>query len=76
VVEQPIGETLDSLGVRLDLEEGHQVTEVLVVAKVVDFNTGATALTLGCNTGLDWVAQLGLSAGAHMILGQDIRGDG
>lgn len=59
---------LDSLGITLDVEDGQQVTEVLVIAKIADFSDGGTALALGVSEGLDWIAQRGLLSAAQLLL--------
>lgn len=70
--DQSAGPLLDALGVTLDIEEGQQLTEVLVVGKLADFNgDGGTALVIGASAGIDWVSQFGLLAAADMVLRQN-----
>lgn len=60
-VRHDAGPILDSLGVKLNLLDGEQVVEALVVCKVVDFSRDATpGLIVASSTGLDWITQLGL----------------
>jgi hypothetical protein len=66
--EQPIGPMLDGMGVTIDLEPGQQITEVVIIAKVVDFSSGNTAVGLYKSQGTDWVGQLGLMAAAQQII--------
>ena len=67
-----IGETLDSLGVKAPLRDNEQVTQAMVIMKVVDFETGTTSLTVAHN-GLDWIEKQGLIGAAHMALGTDLE---
>lgn len=69
--DQKVGELLDTLGVTLDLEEGQQVTEVVVLAKLSDFRTGETAVVLGISDGLDWIAQRGILSAAQFVVDTD-----
>lgn len=72
MADQQIGEQLDALGVLLDIGEGQQITEVIVVAKLADFTIGGTALTIGSNPGLDWLSHLALIEGAGIIVRRDL----
>lgn len=72
MADQAIGEQLDALGVLLDIGEGQQITEVIVVAKLTDFNIGGTALTIGSNPGLDWLSHLALLEGAGIVVRRDL----
>lgn len=66
--ERTVGDLLDTLGVTFDLEDGQQVTEVVVLGKVADFEHSGTALVIGVSDGLDWIAQRGLISTAQHIL--------
>lgn len=66
--DQPAGPLIESLGVTLDVRDGQQVTEALVIAKIADFADGGTALVLGISDGLDWIAQRGLLSAAQIVL--------
>lgn len=70
MADQPAGPLLDALGVELDVEDGDQITEVLVLAKVANFDTGRTGLTIGASNGLDWIAQRGLLSAATLVCDQ------
>jgi len=59
--ETPAGPILDELGVTLPLDDQDRVTEVLVLAKSTNLETGQAALIVASND-LDWVSQLGLVA--------------
>jgi hypothetical protein len=72
VAEQLVGEQLDRLGVTLDIGEGQQITEVVVVAKLADFTIGGTAITIGTTPGMDWLNQLALVTGADIIIRRDL----
>lgn len=75
---QPIGPVLDALGVTCDLGEHQQVHEVLVIAKIVDYGGGGTALGV-YHSDVDWIGQLGLLDAARMVIQDapfsDVRGD-
>lgn len=63
----PAGPVLDELGVTLDLDPHDRVTEVLLLAKTTNLETGDVALLVASN-GLDWIAQAGLHAAYAQIL--------
>jgi hypothetical protein len=69
--ERTVGALLDTFGVTLDLDDGQQVTEVVVLGKVADFEHSETALVMGASEGLDWIAQRGLISAAQHILDND-----
>lgn len=72
MTEQLAGPLLDQLGVKVDLDEGQQITEVVILCKIADFDSGGTALAIGISDGLDWIAQRGLLAAAeHVLNGPD-----
>lgn len=65
---QPIGPSLDAIGVKVTLDPDQQITEAIVIAKINDFASGATMLGMYHSEGLDWIAQLGLlAAGRHAM---------
>lgn len=66
--DQPVGPLLDALGVTIELDANQQLTEAIVLAKVVDFADNTTGLVIGASAGLDWLAQRGLISGAQHIL--------
>ncbi len=70
MTHQQAGPVLDALGVTLDLDEHQQVTEAMIIAKIVDFGTDSpgTYLVLSCSKGLDWIAQRGLMSTAQLML--------
>lgn len=70
-----IGALLDALGVRMRLEAGQQLVEVVVVGKVVDFTDAraSTAMVLSASPGLDWIGQRGLLAVGQDVLIADIQ---
>lgn len=61
------GPILDELGVTFELDEQDRVTEVLLLAKVTDLDTGSVSLMYTHND-LDWISQLGLHAAAGQVL--------
>ena len=65
---KPIGAILDALGVTADLEETQRITEVLVVAKVIDLEDGEVDLGIYSSVGGDWMAQLGLFRAATLAM--------
>lgn len=65
---RPAGPLLDALGVTLNLDDHDQLTDVLIVARTTDFESGETGLVIGQSPGLDWVTQYGLVAAARHIL--------
>ena len=72
-VGAPVGELLDSLGVRLRMADHQQLVEVLLIGKMVDFNGhGSTSLVIGTSEGLDWLGQRGLLGAAQDVLTADI----
>jgi len=63
--DKPLGALLDNLGVVGTVRDGQQIVEVLVVCKVVDFESDdQVSVLLATSDGLDWVAQGGLLAAA------------
>lgn len=68
MTEQPAGPLLDNLGVTLDIEDGDQLTDVMVIGRVTDFTTGDTGLVLATSPGLDWIAQHGLIRVAELVI--------
>lgn len=72
----PAGPILDELGVTLDLDDEDRLTEVLLIAKITNLNTGRPALLLASND-LDWIQQWGLHAAAGQVYmtSQPVHGD-
>ncbi len=68
--DQPAGPLLDALGVTIDLDEHQQLTDVMIIGRVLDFadDGSGTALVIGSNRGNDWIAQLGMLAAARLVL--------
>ena len=65
---RPAGPLLDALDVTLNLDEHDQLTDVLIVARTADFESGDTGIVIGTSRGLDWVTQYGLLAAARHVL--------
>lgn len=69
MTDRPAAPLLENMGIVLDLEDNQQVTDVLLIARVADFEDGTTALVLGASTGVDWILQRGLLASAQDVMG-------
>lgn len=67
---QLLGSIVDNLGVTASLDPDDQITEILIIAKISDFESGGTALGFYHSKGLDWIGQLGLMAAAQKVLNQ------
>jgi hypothetical protein len=63
----PIGPLLDELDVSVDLSTDDRITDVLVICRVHNLETGRTAVGVYHND-LDWIMQRGLVAAAEHIL--------
>ena len=72
---QPVGPLLDMLGVGIELGANQQITEAVVLCKVVDFADRTTGLAIGASEGCDWISQRGLVASAQHILDHDCGED-
>lgn len=69
----PLGPIIDSLGITAGLDEHDMITDILIVAKVVNADSDLTAVGIFHNR-LDWVTQLGLiTAADHVIRGGDLQ---
>lgn len=66
----PAGPVLDELGVELDLADDDRVTEVLLLAKTTNLDSGVVSLVIAANKGMDWISQLGLLTAAQQVLEQ------
>lgn len=65
-MDQPIGPLLEKMGVTVNLDDNEHLTEALVIAKVVEFDSGETRLSV-CSNGVDWISQIGLIHAAARI---------
>ena len=63
---RPAGPILDELGVTMEPGEQDRVTEIVIIAKTTDLDTGDVALVIASND-LDWIAQAGLLAAAGEV---------
>jgi len=64
------GPLLDALGVTLDLEDGQQLTEAIILGKVIDFTDdepGRAGLIIS-KSSIDWISQRSLLSAAQRIL--------
>lgn len=66
--KRPLSALLDGMDINISLQPGQQITEVVMIAKVVDFDSGTTQVGLYKSAGTDWVNQLGLMAAAQQII--------
>lgn len=66
MTERPAGPILEELGVTFALDDSDRVTEVLLLAKTMDMETGDVALVISSNK-LDWIAKAGLVAAAQQV---------
>ncbi|MGW5122971.1 hypothetical protein ACWEQ7_02720 [Streptomyces sp. NPDC004069] len=62
----PVGQRLDSLGVRAHLEDGDLVADALVVLKVIKPDGGVSLLKARSES-LDWITALGMLTAAQAI---------
>lgn len=61
---EPIGETIDALGVRRNpLPEGHMVSDAIVLMRVIDAD-GVTYISQVWSEGMDWISRRGLMEAA------------
>lgn len=65
----PAGPILDELGVTFGIDDTDRVTEVLVLAKTLDLETGEVGLAMAHN-GIDWITRAGLLATAQLVMSQ------
>jgi len=61
---ESIGSVLESLGVNLNLPEHLAVTDVVLVAKVINMNDGHVNLAVATSTNCDWLTHKALLAAA------------
>jgi hypothetical protein len=64
----PIGPVADQLGVRLHIHPGEQVTEMMVIMKRANFETGTTSVAFSFAEGMDWVQRRALIYVAEEIM--------
>ncbi len=69
IVEQPIGDLVDRLGVHLDLEDEDMVTDLIVTAKV-SRSDGTVTVVTGRSEACSWYDQLALSNMGADIVGR------
>ncbi len=63
---EAIGQLLDSLGVKHELDEGDMVTDAVVITKVVRAD-GSVRLGLTWSEGMSWIERLGMITAAKQI---------
>lgn len=64
---KPLGPLVDQLGVTGDIRPNDQVTECLVLCKVIDCETGDVSLGRYVSDGLDWLSEGGLLEAARLV---------
>lgn len=67
---RPIGRLLDDLGVTAPLGDNDRITEVMVIAKVVELDgaDGVPLLGIYTGSGTDWITKRGLLHAAREVL--------
>lgn len=63
---RPIGDVLDSLGIRAVIADGELVAGAIVLLKVID-NDGDTRLSLSHSDGIGWIERCGMLRVAELI---------
>lgn len=66
MAEQPIGQIIDALGVKGDLDEGDLPTDAFVILKIVK-GDGSVSLVHRRSESLDWITALGMITAAQNI---------
>ncbi len=54
-----VGDIVDGLGVEMSIQEDDMVTDVVVLAKVVEAD-GSVRLSMGWSQGMSWIERLGI----------------
>lgn len=62
----PVADLYDAV----DLGPNDQVTDLVLFAKVADFEEGGTAIAMTATDGCDWITQLGMVHGGLRVLTQ------
>lgn len=62
----PIGSVIDGLGVTMRIEDDDLVSDVMVIAKVVDGN-GNVRLSTAWSDGMSWIERLGMLAATQSV---------
>lgn len=65
---QQIGSIIDHLGVTAIIGPNQQITEVLVISKLTNFEDGTTELGVYNSSGMDWIAMLGLFRAGQLLM--------
>lgn len=66
--DQPLAPIVDHLGVTHRFTDSQQVTEMVIIMKVLDFESGETHLGMSRSNGCDWIGQRGLIYSAVEVL--------
>jgi hypothetical protein len=75
----PLGPLVDGLEITANLDPNDQITDMVIIAKVIDAESGATGLGIYHND-IDWITQCGLLHAARHVFDrgdiEQIEGDG
>lgn len=76
----PMAPVVEQLGVTADdLDDADQIVSMVLICKIVNFETGETMLGTYTSAGLDWIDKWGMLAAAHkkitLLLGGTCRHD-
>ncbi|CAL9597287.1 hypothetical protein [Streptomyces sp. enrichment culture] len=66
MADQELGQIIDALGARADLDEGDLPTDAFVILKIVKAD-GTVSLVHRRSESLDWTTALGMITAAHNI---------
>lgn len=64
---QPIGDLLDNLGVKAEVEDGDLVASAVVVMAIMVEDSNEPRLTIANSEGMSWIQQAGLLRLAERI---------
>jgi len=59
----PVGEVIDSLGIKIGRKDGDMVTDVVVLAKIVEAD-GKVRFAMAWSEGTSWIERFGMVAAA------------
>jgi hypothetical protein len=59
MAEQTIGDTLDAMGITVDLDEGDMIASAIVIASILVEGDELPRLTIASTDGMSWITQAG-----------------
>jgi hypothetical protein len=65
----------DKLWESLEVQDGDQVVDAVLVGKLANFTEGGTEISISATDGVDWVTQLGMLRGAVLMVENQLRRD-